>query len=179
MPIENIKFVDNYYYKFSKINGEYPNKENEPYISSEHYLNSKDLSKKETYLEKLKWGETNYDYEILKEDKYPILKHNKQILEGQEGINLPIDPIRDDSIESVGNVLVDQNQDLTEELQYTFNYNGKIIRIISFSSIFIIYTFSYFSNHSTNVFFCLYCSSCVIIRRNRCYILYIIHFTIF
>ena len=128
MPIENIKFVDNYYYKFSKINGEYPNKENEPYISSEHYLNSKDLSKKETYLEKLKWGETNYDYEILKEDKYPILKHNKQILEGQEGINLPIDPIRDDSIESVGNVLVDQNQDLTEELQYTFNYNGKIIK---------------------------------------------------
>ena len=138
MPIENIKFVDNYYYKYSAINGEHLNNENEPYIRSEQYLDSNDLSKKETYLEKLKWGETNYDYEILKEDKYPILKHNKQIIEGQEGIPIPKDPtidniaenIESDNLNNISNTL----NNLNENLKYTFNYNGKIIRTYETSS---------------------------------------------
>ena len=91
-----------------------------------------DLSKKETYLEKLKWEENNYDYEILKEGKYPILKHNKQIIEGQEGIPIPKDPtinniaenMESDNLNNISNTL--NNSD--EKLQYTFNYKGKIIK---------------------------------------------------
>ena len=127
MPKENEKLVDTYYYKYSSINGIYPNEENEPYIASENYLVSDDLKQIDTYRNKLKFS-SHYDYNILEQNKYPLIKYNNEILEGQEGINLPIDPIIDDSGETVGNGLLNQKQNLNEELQYTFNYNGKIIR---------------------------------------------------
>ena len=128
MPKENGKIVDTYYYKYSTINGIYPNEKNEPYIANESYLLSEDLKQIDTYTKKLKWSNNYYNYEILEKNKYPLIKYNAGILEGQEGIDLPIDPITDDSGETVGDGRLDQKQNLNEELQYTFNYNGKIIK---------------------------------------------------
>ena len=81
MEEENAKFIDNYYYKYSKINEEYPSEENESYILNENYLVEEELKKKETYINKLKWANAGYDYEILSQNKYPVLKANNQILE--------------------------------------------------------------------------------------------------
>ena len=120
MPQENQKFVNNYYYKYSKINGKYPNKENEAYIADESYLVEDDLKQADTYknVNKLNWG-TNYDYEILKENKYPVIRNGTETLEGQEGIRIPKDPD------------IEETENSTEydgkKLQYIFNYNGKII----------------------------------------------------
>jgi len=149
MPGENIKFIDNYYYKYSKINGKYPNKENEEYIVDENYLVEEELKKEETYKNKLKW-DTTYDYGILKQNKYPILRYNNAILEGQEGINIPTDPVIEGNFENnkeIGKLnLYEENgntesgkneslsQTLNEKLQYTFNYNGKTIKTYETSS---------------------------------------------
>lgn len=111
-PEENTKFIDNYYYKYSKINEEYPSEENESYILNENYLVEEELKKKETYINKLKWANAGYDYEILSQNKYPLLKANNQILENQEGIELPTDP---------------QNS-INKDLEYEFNYQDKKIK---------------------------------------------------
>ena len=112
MKEENTKFIDNYYYKYSKINEEYPSEENESYIPNENYLVEEELKKKETYINKLKWASTGYDYEILSQNKYPLLKANNQILKNQEGIELPTDP---------------QNS-INKDLEYEFNYQDKKIK---------------------------------------------------
>lgn len=46
MKEENTKFIDNYYYKYSKINEEYPSEKNESYIPNENYLVEEELKKK-------------------------------------------------------------------------------------------------------------------------------------
>ena len=112
MKEENTKFIDNYYYKYSKINEEYPSEENESYIPNENYLVEEELKKKETYINKLKWASAGYDYEILSQNKYPLLKANNQILKNQEGIELPTDP---------------QNS-INKDLEYEFNYQDKKIK---------------------------------------------------
>ena len=143
MPRENQRFVSNYYYKYSTINGEYPNKENEVYIADESYLVENDLKQADTYknVNKLNWG-NNYDYEILNENKYPIIRNGTVPLKGQEGISIPSDP----NTEEIKNTNTD-NKEMEkvnlkeennkaeiseeydrEELQYTFKYNGKIIK---------------------------------------------------
>ena len=142
MPGENIKFIDNYYYKYSIVNGKYPNIDNEPYIQDESYLLEQELKQEDAYRKKLKWGNT-YDYKILNQNKYPILRYNNAILEGQEGINIPTDPVIEGNSENNkeigklslyeenGNIECGKNeslsQTLNEKLQYTFNYNGKTI----------------------------------------------------
>ena len=119
MPKENGKIVDTYYYKYSTINGIYPNEKNEPYIANESYLVSEDLKQIDTYTKKLKFPNSYYDYKILEQNKYPLIEYNGEILEGQEGIDLPIDPITEDIGETVGDGRLDQKQNLYEELQYT------------------------------------------------------------
>ena len=142
MPGENIKFIDNYYYKYSIVNGKYPNIDNEPYIQDESYLLEQELKQEDAYRKKLKWGNI-YDYKILNQNKYPILRYNNSILEGQEGINIPTDPVIEENSENNkeigklslyeenGNIECGKNeslsQTLNEKLQYTFNYNGKTI----------------------------------------------------
>ena len=142
MPGENIKFIDNYYYKYSIVNGKYPNIDNEPYIQDESYLLEQELKQEDAYRKKLKWGNI-YDYKILNQNKYPILRYNNAILEGQEGINIPTDPVIEGNSENNkeigklslyeenGNIECGKNeslsQTLNEKLQYTFNYNGKTI----------------------------------------------------
>ena len=143
MPRENQRFVSTYYYKYSTINGKYPNKENEVYIADESYLVENDLKQADTYknVNKLNWG-NNYDYEILNENKYPIICNGTVPLEGQAGISIPSDP----NTEEIKNTNTD-NKEMEkvnlkeennkaeiseeydrEELQYTFKYNGKIIK---------------------------------------------------
>jgi len=112
MKEENAKFIDNYYYKYSTINEKYPTEEIEPYIASENYLVEEELKKQTTYANKLNWSSAYYDYEILKQNKYPILKYNNVILEGQDGINIPEDP----------------ENATKEELEYEFNYQDKKIK---------------------------------------------------
>ena len=112
MKEENTKFIDNYYYKYSKINEEYPSEKNESYIPNENYLVEEELKKKETYINKLKWANAGYDYEILSQNKYPLLKAYNQILKNQEGIELPTDP---------------QNS-INKDLEYEFNYQDKKIK---------------------------------------------------
>ena len=113
MKEENPKFINNHYYKYSKINGEYPNDKIEPYIPQENYLVEEELKNKETYTNKIKWVNNGYyDYKILNENKYPLLTVNNQILEYQEGISIPTDP----------------TNSINEELEYEFTYQDKKIK---------------------------------------------------
>ena len=113
MKEENPKFINNHYYKYSKINGEYPNEKTEPYIPQENYLVEEELNKKETYTNKIKWANNGYyNYQILNENKYPLLQVNNQILEYQEGISIPTDP----------------TNSINEELEYEFTYQDKKIK---------------------------------------------------
>ena len=91
MPEEISKVKDTYFYKYSNVNGKNPNKENEPYIKEEQYLVEEQLKQQTTYTNNLKWGTTYFDYNILSENKYPILKYNNEILPEQEGIDIPKD----------------------------------------------------------------------------------------
>ena len=137
MPKENMKFVDNYYYKYSTINGDYPTEENERYIANENYLIEEELKQEDTYKKKLKWGNV-YNYETLKQNKYPLVTYNNIIIEGQEGIRIPEDPKieeveaeNDTNMEDALEVKLEEdkeNKTLGEILQYTFRYNGKIIK---------------------------------------------------
>ncbi len=122
MPEENSKMPNTYYYKYSKINGNYPNEKNEEHITNDKYLKEEDLKQLHTYkdVNMLNWG-TYYDYDVLSQNKYPILSYNNAILEGQEGIRIPKDPDLEKISESF-------NKELSEKLHYTFNYEGKIIR---------------------------------------------------
>ena len=113
MKEENPKFINNHYYKYSKINGEYPNDKIEPYIPQENYLVEEELKNKETYTNKIKWVNNGYyDYKILNENKYPLLQVNNQILDYQEGIEIPTDP----------------TNSINEELEYEFTYQDKKIK---------------------------------------------------
>ena len=113
MKEENPKFINNHYYKYSKINGEYPNEKTEPYIPQENYLVEEELKKKETYTNRIKWVNNGYyNYQILNENKYPLLQVNNQILDYQEGIEIPTDP----------------TNSINEELEYEFTYQDKKIK---------------------------------------------------
>ena len=113
MKEENPKFINTYYYKYSKVNGEYPDDKIEPYIPQENYLVEEELKNKETYTNKIKWVNNGYyNYQILNENKYPLLQVNNQILDYQEGIEIPTDP----------------TNSINEELEYEFTYQDKKIK---------------------------------------------------
>ncbi len=135
IPKENKKLINTYYYKYSTINEEYPNEKNELYISNENYLVEEELKQIDAYRKKLKWYEGSFNYEVLNENKYPLIMYAGKILEGQEGITIPTDPILNEFLENseTDNNLY-SNKDLNKNLQYTFNYNGKIIRTYETSS---------------------------------------------
>ena len=64
------------------------------HITNDKYLKEEDLKQLHTYkdVNMLNWG-TYYDYDVLRQNKYPILSYNNAILEGQDGIEIPEDPI--------------------------------------------------------------------------------------
>jgi len=125
---QNEKIKDSYYYKYSTINGENPNLQNEMFIKLEQYLDETDLNKKESYIEKLKWG--NYwNYWVLNDNKYPIL--NNTNLPEQKGIPLP-----KDAEHIVTNAKLNIEDELKQEddlvqieiPKCTFKYDGKDIK---------------------------------------------------
>ena len=120
LPKENNNMPNTYYYKYSKINGEYPNEKNEAYIPEDKYLKEEDLKQSHTYLDvkMLNWGYT-YDYDILSQNKYPILTH-ESIIEGQEGIRIPKDPDLEEISESF-------NKELSEKFTILLIMKGKLL----------------------------------------------------
>ena len=128
----NEKLQKTCYYKYSKINGKYPTKESEPYIPNESYLVESELKQESTYKTKLGW-DTSFNYEILNENKYPLIVYAGKILEGQDGINIPVDPVLEGNSENANNINAENgkqslNEEHNEKVQYTFNYEGKIIK---------------------------------------------------
>ena len=135
MPEENTKLVDTYFYKYSNINGANPNKENEPYIKEEQYLVEEQLKQQTTYTNNLKWGTANFDYNILAENKYPILKYNNEILPNQSGIDIPKD-LEHNLAETTGTQASNKTEDETLQTpEQTFEYAGKQITTYSNYSI--------------------------------------------
>ena len=86
-PDQNVHFKDNYYYQYSKINGENPTSQNEIFITQDQYLKEADLKERSTYINKLKWSENSFNFSSLERNKYPLLKNYPD----QEGIDLPKD----------------------------------------------------------------------------------------
>ena len=96
MEKENQKLKDTYYYKYSKVNNEYPTEKNEFFISKDSYLIEKDLQQKDTYTQKLKWIGSEWNFNSLEQGKYPLIKN---IEVEQEGIKIPTDPDTDDNVQ--------------------------------------------------------------------------------
>jgi len=123
MPNQNQYLNDTYFYKYSKINGENPDRKNSMFIPESAYLEEEDLKRKETYTGKMKWT-GNWDYNVLKEGKYPAL-------ESRFCINLPKDEenvVTGELTTNKENFSEKYVETKIEEPQYTFNYNGKIIK---------------------------------------------------
>ena len=116
-PDQNVHFKDNYYYQYSKINGENPTPQNEIFITQDQYLKEADLKEKSTYINKLKWSENKFDFSSLERNKYPLLKNYPE----QEGINLPKDSEH----------IVEENQ----ETENTINEQNKESNIAEISEI--------------------------------------------
>ena len=123
---QNQYLKDTYYYKYSNINGENPNIQNEMFISSDKYLVEADLKQQSTYKSKLKWS-TSWNFTILSNNKYPILNGSSKI--EQVGIDLPID--FEHIVENNVDTNSEETNNLTEELEQIFEYSGKEIETYS------------------------------------------------
>ena len=124
---QNQYLKNTYYYKYSTINGENPNEQNEIFITSDKYLTEEELKEQTTYTSKIKWGTSNWNFSVLTNNKYPTL--NSIYPSYQEGIDLPVD-----SEHIVGNVVDTnslENEMVTEELEQTFEYDNKEIETYS------------------------------------------------
>ena len=129
--VDNQKFVNTYFYKYSTINGENPNVQNELFITQDKYLIGEELRTQTTYTSKLKWSTSYWTFTVLADDKYPTIIDSR--LSSQEGIDLPVD-----SEHIVGNVVDTnslENEMVTEELEQTFEYDNKEIQTYSTYSV--------------------------------------------
>ncbi len=113
------KLIDNLYvYKYSKINNESPNIQNELFISKENYLNLIDLKDVKTYINKLRWSDTIWDFSTLENNLYPKIK-TSYIVDIQQDINLP----QEENHTIYNNELIKN-----EEVKQTFKYGNKTIK---------------------------------------------------
>ena len=122
MPNQNQYLNDTYFYKYSKINGENPDRKNSMFIPESAYLEEEDLKRKETYTGKMNW--IGWDYNVLKEGKYPAL-------DSKFCIDLPKDEeniVTGEFTTNKENFSGKYIETKVEEPQYTFNYSGKIIK---------------------------------------------------
>ena len=131
MQNQNVKLKNSYYYKYSNINGENPNEENEVFISVENYLDENDLKQQTTYTSKLNWSANDWNYTMLKNNKYPTINDNN--LSEQTGIDLPIDS--EHIIGSAENSAEMQSIEAQETLEQTFEYSDKTIETYSTYSV--------------------------------------------
>ena len=128
---QNLVLSNTYYYKYSTINGENPNEQNEIFISSDQYLIEEELKEQSTYTSKLKWPTSYFDFSSLSNNKYPVI--NNKYLSDQEGIDIPIDS--EHIIGNIGNSIETQNIENQEKLEQTFNYGNKKIQTYSTYSV--------------------------------------------
>ena len=122
---QNMYLANSYFYKYSNINGENPNEENEIFIAQDHYLTEEDLKNTNTYTQKLAWSSAYWNFNSLNNNKYPILI----ALTNQEGIDLPKDS--EHIIGSTESSIEIQNELVNEQLEETFEYNNKTIETYS------------------------------------------------
>jgi len=128
---QNLVLSNTYYYKYSTINGENPNEQNEIFISSDQYLIEEELKEQSTYTSKFKWPTSYFDFSSLSNNKYPVI--NNKYLSDQEGIDIPIDS--EHIIGNIGNSIETQNIENQEKLEQTFNYGNKKIQTYSTYSV--------------------------------------------
>ena len=128
---ENKKITSTYYYKYSKINGKNPNIENEAYINEEQYLIANDLKLQTTYTQKLTFSKTEWYFEPIQNNKYPLLQLNNSVLEGQKEINLPVD--EENIINDLKNNIDQQKSN--EIVEQIFEYDNKTIKTYSTYSV--------------------------------------------
>jgi len=129
-PDQNQYLKDTYYYKYSSINGENPNEKNEIFILSDKYLVENEVKQQSIYTSKLKWNTSNWNFNVLNENKYPTLKVD-YLLE-QEGIDLPIDSEHIIGKTADEKILEDiQNKENEEKTEQIFEYLDKEIQTYS------------------------------------------------
>ena len=115
------ELIDNLYVcKYSKINNESPNIQNELFIPKENYLNLIDLKDVKTYINKLRWSDTIWDFSTLENSLYPKIK-TSYIVDIQQDINLP---------QEENSVIYNANDEFikNEEVKQTFKYGNKTIK---------------------------------------------------
>ena len=120
MPKENINLAKTYYYKYSTINGENLNEENDMFITADKYLVENDLKQETTYNSKLQWNSNQFKFDVLANNKYPTI--NSSYLTEQDGIELPKDA--EHKVEDVNSI---QNKENMEEPEQIFEYLNKTI----------------------------------------------------
>ncbi len=131
MPNQTQYLSDTYYYKYSTINGENPNENNEVFITDDKYFEEDDLKVQSTYISKMKFS-SEWKFTTLANNKYPLL--SSSILQYQIGIDLPVDEehIIDETTNNSDNKLTIQEQ---QELEQTFDYDNKEIQTYSTYSV--------------------------------------------
>ena len=124
----NANLKNAHIYQYSTINGSNINAENDTWNEAQ-YLKENDLKSQGTYTQKLFWSTSTWDFSVLQDSKYPILKN----IEGQEGIPLPVDS-EHIVTEEDGKISTLEERENTnnlekknETLQEIFEYEGKKI----------------------------------------------------
>ena len=134
---QNQYLKDTYYYKYSTINGQNPNEQNELFITQDKYLAEEELKNQTTYTSRIKWSASEWNFSTLANNKYPTIKSSA--LPNQEGINLP-----KDSEHIVGNIEGTENSEDSIDIQsienmenpeQTFEYDNKTIQTYSTYSV--------------------------------------------
>ena len=134
---QNQYLKNTYYYKYSTINGENPNEQNELFITQDKYLAEEELKNQTTYTSRIKWSASEWNFSTLANNKYPTIKSSA--LPNQEGINLP-----KDSEHIVGNIEGTENSEDSIDIQsienmenpeQTFEYDNKTIQTYSTYSV--------------------------------------------
>ena len=118
-PTYNLSIINLYIYKYSDINGENPNEQNELFIPTNNYLNTEELRDTTTYTSKLGWAKGIWDFSVLTNNQYPILTSIGE----QQAVLLPAD-------EEISSTEL-QAHNLNEELEQTFEYANKEIETYS------------------------------------------------
>ena len=134
---QNQYLKDTYYYKYSTINGQNPNEQNELFITQDKYLAEEELKNQTTYTSRIKWSASEWNFSTLANNKYPTIKSSA--LPNQEEINLP-----KDSEHIVGNIEGTENSEDSIDIQsienmenpeQTFEYDNKTIQTYSTYSV--------------------------------------------
>ena len=129
--IDNDKIKDMYIYRYSTINEKNIENTNDNF-KTENMLIYADLKEETTYTEKINLNRNNWNFDVLDNDKYPILNTN---CGKQEGIDLPVDSehiVDNISINSINKINMNDNN---EELETKFIYDNKTIQTYSTYSI--------------------------------------------